>query len=101
MTIVGDSGKMITVVMVASLWLCQYNIGQRWQDYCGGGGFIVAVSYSAVTGLIRECCIVGIGNQRASGAIRRMLGRKTKVGNDGGIVICWIGWLVGDVELKK
>ena len=27
MTMVGGGGKMITVVVAASLWLCHYNIG--------------------------------------------------------------------------
>ena len=47
---------------------------------------------------------MGIGNQRASGAIRRMINQKPEVRNDGKIVIGWLGWLgwlVGDVESRK
>ena len=63
-TMMCDGSKMITVVVAALLLLCQYNGGPQWQDGCGGGGFIVAVSYSIATVHISECCIMSLDNRQ-------------------------------------
>ena len=75
-TMLGNDGN-ISAVVVASLLRCQI---QRQRD----------VYWS-----------VALWAWATSGMIQRMLGRKTEVGNDGGIAIGWLGWLVSDVEFKK